>query len=601
MFNAQENNGKLRAHELRESAEARLHKPKQVGTGTDLEVQKLLHELQVHQIELELQNDELRRSERTYQALYERYVELYDSSPSGYVILDADQFVTEANSTILGMLQVSRTDITTRRFEQYLESDDRALFCDSFEDLFQNDRVQSFSARLNELEPPIIVQIDMRPKMDSHGRVCACRISLTDITELETAKLKLEEALGDLRHTQDQLVQQEKLAVVGQLAAGVAHDMNNSLTSILIFAELLESADGMPEELRAHASKIVNATRHATSSVRQILDFAQNSPSNKTVVDLSESVRQIVQFLSPLVPDNVRFEPCIACEEFVTFADASQLQQIVANLVVNSRDAMPRGGRISLGLRAGKLPTDVVPTPADNDFEKEWLCLSVRDNGHGIPPEILPHIFEPFFTTKATGKGSGLGLSQVFGLTAQNGGYLSVVSRPGATEFRVFLPKATEVPKTPAPTSHGSAKKGVTGEGTVLVVDDEPAIRDAIEFLLQALEYKVLVACNGSQALEVFESTSEEITHLLCDVNMPGMSGTEVAGTLLARDNAPRIVLMSGNPLNPDAANLLAEIKWIPKPISVHSLARALGAGEPSEKQAASDGLGIPQPAQLVD
>ncbi|MBE7550178.1 MAG: PAS domain-containing protein [Anaerolineales bacterium] len=261
---------------------------------------------------------------------------------------------------------------------------------------------------------------------------------------LRESNQRLQEALAELKHTQEKMVQQERLAAVGQLAAGIAHDFNNILTSMLGYAELLRMSLDTPEAVRADLDKIVASGQRATYLVRQILDFSHKSIRRPRQLDLGPFIKEIVKFLEETIPETIRLSLEIEPGDYLIEADPTQIQQMLTNLVLNARDAMPVEGDLRVTLSRVEAQGEAMCVACHQAVEGDWICLMVADTGSGIPREILPRIFEPFFTTKEVGQGSGLGLSQVLGIIKQHDGHIALNSQAGqGTTVTSYLPPLT--------------------------------------------------------------------------------------------------------------------------------------------------------------
>lgn len=261
---------------------------------------------------------------------------------------------------------------------------------------------------------------------------------------LRESNQRLQEALAELKQTQEKMVQQERLAAVGQLAAGIAHDFNNILTSMLGYAELLRMSPDISASVRADLDKIVASGQRATYLVRQILDFSHKSIRRPRQLDLGPFIKEIVKSLEETLPETIRLSLEIKPDDYLMEADPTQIQQMLTNLVLNARDAMPVEGDLRVTLSRVEAQGEAMCVACHQAVEGDWTCLTVTDTGSGIPPEVLPHIFEPFFTTKEVGRGSGLGLSQVLGIIQQHDGHIALNSQAGqGTTVTAYLPPLT--------------------------------------------------------------------------------------------------------------------------------------------------------------
>ncbi len=352
--------------------------------------------------------------------------------------------------------------------------------------------------------------------------------------------------IGDITERtllEGQLRQSQKMEAVGQLAGGVAHDFNNLLTAIIGHLGLLQSGPALPAEAQDSLTEIGKAAGRATNLTNQLLAFSRLQVSSIRPLDLNEVVTNLGKMLRRLLGEDIAMHLDLAPGQLVFNGDAGMMEQVVLNLVVNARDAMPAGGSLRIATCSERRPGREAPAPAEIS---SWLCLSVSDTGTGIPPEVLPKIFEPFFTTKEVGKGTGLGLATVFGIVQQHHGWIDVESKPGlGTTFRIFLPQQHGALTDP---SGQEAPAPALGHGEViLLVEDEPAVREVGVKVLGRQGYKVLSAENGRMALDLWSVHRSEVALLLTDMVMPGgVSGLELARRLQAEKPSLRVIYTSG-------------------------------------------------------
>ncbi len=390
-----------------------------------------------------------------------------------------------------------------------------------------------------ELQGPtgkrIQVEVNEAPVVRD-GRTVAVVGALADVTArkgAETEQARLEEELR----------QAQKMEAVGRLAGGVAHDFNNLLGVIGGFSELLarDLGDGHPGLPRLQ--QIRKATERAAVLTRQLLAFGRKQLLQPTTLDLNAVVATLEPMLRRLIGEHITLVTEHAADAGLVSADAGQLEQVLTNLVMNARDAMPAGGRLAISTAAVVLgPGGPVAEAAPGPYVR----LSVTDTGHGMDEATQARIFEPFFTTKELGKGTGLGLSTVFGIVKQSGGYVRVESAPArGCSFHVYLPSIPAPSPPPATRSEGIAS-GARGPETVLVAEDEPALRRMVEEVLTDGGYEVLAAPDPEQALAIAAAHAGTIHLLLTDVVMPGMSGREVAERLTSGRPQMRVLYMSG-------------------------------------------------------
>ncbi|MBI5439940.1 MAG: MEDS domain-containing protein [Deltaproteobacteria bacterium] len=349
-------------------------------------------------------------------------------------------------------------------------------------------------------------------------------------------------ARRDATESLHQFRQAQKMEAVGRLAGGVAHDFNNLLTAILGYCELVLLRLEPEDPVRREVDEIRRAAERAAALTHQLLAFSRSQVLQPVLVDLGEVVTEVHRMLERIVGEDVELEVRSAPEQGLVLADAGQIQQVIVNLAVNARDAMPEGGKLTIETRnAG--PGEGTDG-ADGTGAESYVVLTVSDTGHGMEEEVQAHLFEPFFTTKDAGKGTGLGLATVHGIVTQSGGRIEVGSRPGSgTTFRIYLPRAS-VPARPKP-PHRSHPRARHGTETILVVEDSLEVRALVCEVLRRQGYRVLEAEGGEAALELCGSQGP-IDLLLTDVVMPGMSGRAVAERLSTCSPRLKVLYMSG-------------------------------------------------------
>ena len=337
-----------------------------------------------------------------------------------------------------------------------------------------------------------------------------------------THYVAVKEDITRRKQLEKETLRQERLAAVGQLAAGIAHDFNNLLTTIMGYAELLLFEPDMSESARLDLERISKQGRRAAKMTRQILDFSRQTVNEPRPLNLETYLNETLKFIKRTISEKIRIKFNVAQGEHTIFADPTQMQQIITNLAVNARDAMPNGGTLSFHLSTINVPQTEIPACPEIGAGR-WVKLIVSDTGSGIPSEVIPRIFEPFFTTKEVGKGTGLGLAQIYGIVKQHSGCI-VASSPagqGATFTLYFPALATE-----AVTESRETKAIPHGQGeTILLVEDEAAVLQVAKTLLEMLNYRVLTAKNGQDALAIYQDQAEQIVLVLTDVVMPKMDG----------------------------------------------------------------------------
>ncbi len=367
--------------------------------------------------------------------------------------------------------------------------------------------------------------------------------------------------------------QQERLAAVGQLAAGIAHDFNNIMATVGLYAQMSMRAEGVPTKVQERLITIYQQALHATQLIQQILDFSRRAILERRPFDLLPLLKEEVKLLRRILPENITITlDCGSAADFVLPGSPTALQQVLMNLAVNARDAMPDGGTLHFALTSLHI-TDAEADPIHGIGAGEWIKLTVADTGTGIPADVLPHIFDPFYTTKEPGAGTGLGLAQVYGIVGMHEGQIRVETEVGAgTTFIIHLPA---IKITPSAQPHVEIPELATGQGqTILVVEDSPPTRQALADSLTALNYRVRVAENGLQALMILKEQPGEIALVLSDIVMPGMGGLDLIEAMQQRSLDTRVVLLTGHPLKENWTHL--EVDWLLKPPSLEALAHVI-------------------------
>ncbi len=378
------------------------------------------------------------------------------------------------------------------------------------------------------------------------------------------------------REVQQRIQLHDRLAAVGQLAAGIAHDFNNIMAVIVLYAQMLLRASDLSSRNRERLATIHQQARHAANLTQQILDFGRRSILERHPLNLVPFLKELLKMLGRTLPENVKLELAYGSDDYVVNADPTRMQQVFVNLALNTRDAMPEGGKLRIELAQLQVEPGE-PPPLHEMSPGAWVQVIVSDNGTGIPPEVLPHIFEPFFTTKAPGQGSGLGLAQVYGIVTQHEGYIGVESEVGrGTAFTLYLP-ALPVPQVELPALEIAASAEGHGE-TILVVEDDPAAREALVDSLEMLNYRVLQAADGQEALTIFEQHSDEIRLVLSDMVMPGVGGKELVQKLTKMNPHLKALAVTGYTLAEDVQELreMGILDVIQKPVEVDALAKAI-------------------------
>ena len=406
---------------------------------------------------------------------------------------------------------------------------------------------------------------------DGEGRPLELIGTIQDVTERKAAEV-------EKAHVEGMLRQSQRLEAVGQLAGGVAHDFNNILGVITGYAELAQKQLPEGHPARPRLAEILKAAGRAAALTRQLLAFGRKQVMQPKLLDLNHLLRDLGKMVEPLVGEDVELEVRAAAELGAVKADPTQIEQVVMNLVVNARDAMPRGGQLTIETANVDLDEAYAALHPPAQVGR-FVMIAVSDSGVGMDAEVQKHVFEPFFTTKPPGEGAGLGLATVYGIVKQSGGYIWVYSEPGrGTTFKIYLPRADEAPgaEAAAPAGLPSAR----GHETVLVVEDNAPLREAVRETLAGLGYVVLVAGDGESAIETAASHAGPIHLLLSDVVMPKLGGPGLALRVAALRPGIRVLYMSGysNGVISRHGVLGPDVLLLEKPFTGERLARAVRA-----------------------
>ncbi len=396
------------------------------------------------------------------------------------------------------------------------------------------------------------------------------------------------------RTLEDRINQQQKMEFVGQLAGGIAHDFNNVLSAIMMATDFLLNSHRPTDPSFKDIMQIKQNANRAAALVRQLLAFSRKQTLRPQVLDLNETLSDLTMLLRRLIGERVTLSPALGRDLWPVKADLSQFEQVIVNLAVNARDAMPEGGKLTV--RTANVPADECVTFGYKGMPRaDYVLVEVSDTGTGIPAEIIDKVFEPFFSTKEVGKGTGLGLSTVYGIVKQTGGFIYADSEPGHTSFRIFLPRhvpgaeevAAQAAEAAAPAlaaaesaaenAARAASADLTGQGTILLVEDEEGLRALNARGLSSRGYTVLEAGNGVEAIEVLEAQGG-VDLVVSDVVMPEMDGPTLLKELRRRDPGVKIIFVSGYAEDAFSKNLPREEQYafLAKPFTLKQLVAAV-------------------------
>ncbi len=386
------------------------------------------------------------------------------------------------------------------------------------------------------------------------------------------------EDITEHRKLEEQFRQAQKMEAIGQLAGGVAHDFNNILAVIQMYSDLMQLDGNLSVEQKDSLDEIAAASQRATNLTRQLLVFSRHEKIKTRNLDLSESISNLAKMLRRILGEDIQMRFLLATQPLLVHADSGMIDQIVLNLSINARDAMPSGGTLTIETTAVDFD-EVAAVQSARARAGAFTCLSVSDTGCGIPEDILPRIFEPFFTTKEAGKGTGLGLATVFSIVEQHRGWIEVLSEPGrGTTFRLYIPRLASGSVQPDK-KRRPADATLAGSETILLVEDDESLRSIFKKSLRQLGYRVLDAENPARARELWQRYQPEIRLLLTDLVMPGgMDGREFAQNLLATAPHLKVIYTSGysSEMHLRDLKLGPGVSFLSKPFDMLTLAQLI-------------------------
>jgi two-component system, cell cycle sensor histidine kinase and response regulator CckA len=507
------------------------------------------------------------------------------------------RFMRFFNNTPMAIATVDRSGRIARS---------NALFARMFQGLFKDDGdIRSILSVLADRDRSALEaairkaadgQVDIAP-VESALAGTGDRSATFYVTAIEDDESEAESAIvyaletTDRRTLENQIKQQQKMETVGQLAGGIAHDFNNVLSAIMMATDFLLNAHKPTDPSFQDIMQIKQNTNRAASLVRQLLAFSRRQTLRPQVLDLGEALSDLTILMRRLIGEKVKLDVVHGRDLWPVKADLSQFEQVIINLAVNARDAMPEGGSLTVRTRnvqGGEITRFGYSGLPASDF----VLVEVTDTGTGMPPEIMEKIFEPFFTTKEVNKGTGLGLSTVYGIIKQTGGFIYPESEPGkGTTFRIFLPRhvgGEELERVDSPAIAGAlaaasnlaqaANPDLTGRGTILLVEDEEGLRALNARGLTSRGYTVLEASNGVEALEVLERRNGEIDLVVSDVVMPEMDGPTLLKEMRVKNPGLKMIFVSGYAEEAFQKNLPPEgqFSFLAKPFTLKQLVAAV-------------------------
>lgn len=489
----------------------------------------------------------------------DRFQRFFEEAPLGIALVDTDGIITDANEALGAMISVESDSINGRKFNDIIDDEDRLSVAEKLSHIEEGESMLTpLEVRLKSAEEGKSVTVHMHARKFKGRNIAVHFIDRTEQKVLE-----------------EQFTQSQKMQAVGQLAGGVAHDFNNLLTAMIGFCDLLLLRHKPGDPSFNDIMQIKQNSNRAANLVRQLLAFSRQQQLQPKVLDITETLTELSHLIRRLIGVQIELDMIHAPSLDPVKVDEGQLEQVLINLAVNARDAM--NGKGNLSIETENLYTD---KPQDVGTETmpagHWVVIHVRDTGCGIDPRTMERIFEPFFTTKEIGAGTGLGLATVYGIVRQTGGYIGVDSIVGeGTTFSIYLPRfdAKEDGKPVKAVTKQSGNEDLTGTATILLVEDEDAVRMFSSRALANKGYHVLDAASGEAALEVLENHDGKIDLMVTDVIMPEMDGPTLAKKVLEKHPGLPVIFVSGYTEDRFKDQIGDNAYFLPKPFTLQQLA----------------------------
>jgi len=503
--------------------------------------------------------DEIKQAQEAVRANEQRLHAILEASADPVVVYDAQGAATFINPAFTRVFGWPAEEVLGRRIP-FVPADQNQATQEVIAKLYAHEETPTLETkRLTKDGRLLNVVVSAAAIPDASGQIAGMVVNLTDITQ--TKKLEA------------QLRQAQKMEAIGTLSGGIAHDFNNILSAIMGYSELAHdlAQEGKPNT--QELAQVLEAAERARKLVRQILTFSRKAEADLKPLNLNYSVRQSLRMLEHTLPKMIAIETNLAPDLKQVNADLNQMEQIIMNLATNAADAMPEGGLLVIETKNTTLSEDYCRQHLEVS-PGVYVELAVSDTGCGIAPQALEHIFDPFFTTKGVGKGTGLGLSTVYGIAKAHHGHIYCYSEVGSgTTFKIYLPAHDA--NQPTPSVDGvRSQKLLKGSETILLVDDEQALRDLGSRILESTGYKTILASNGEEALEAYQARKDEIDLVVMDLSMPGMGGHKCLKEMLAINPRAKVVIASGYSANGQAKVALESgaAGFVAKPFRVNDL-----------------------------
>ncbi len=576
-------NNEEKIQQLREKAEEVLQMLESDDQGNEQydsdKVSKLINELRVHQIELEMQNEELVRAQMELEKSHERFWSLFNNAPVGYLVVDENCMIKRGNITFAQLTGLTMEKIINKPLGQLIDQEDQSIFFSRFKSFFKEAAGKEFELRIKRNSGSFWAILTGRTNLspeEENSDKSTVLIAVTDVSE----RKKLED---EQKRLETRMHHFQRLESLGVLAGGIAHDFNNILTVIRGNAEICQMNESAGSTAAPFITEIVKATARAAELTRQMLAYAGKGFFELKSIDFATEVRELTPLLRSSVPTTIDLVIETTDDPFQARCDIGQLHQILINSVINASEAIgDQYGTIRIKTSPTKFSQDSLPNfvlEPENTFNKH-LCLEISDDGCGMSQDVMAKIFDPFYSTKFTGR--GLGMASIMGIMKRHLGGIAVESVPGkGSTFFFYFPEAkSEEGFSQAFISKKSDQPITTGKfsGKAIIIDDEPEVRDVSSKIFEALGFEVVSVSRGSDALELARRSVDDFRLVVVDLTMPQMNGLDFYFRFRQLSEEVPIIFYSGFPRQslPDQLQNNPEIGFVQKPFSKKDLEKEI-------------------------
>jgi PAS domain S-box-containing protein len=524
------------------------------------EMNKVIHELRVHKIELKMQNEELRRIHEELEEARDRYSHLYDFAPVGYLTVNEKGIVEGANLTFATLMGIERSAVVGKPFSRFIYSEDQDVYYINFQHLLESEDLQSLKLRLVKKDgSDFFTSLGCMIIRERDNDSRQIRIVVSDITEQKELEWRIQQA--------------QKMEAIAKLAGGVAHQFNNALFVVVANTDLLEMQFPGDETTSEYFSSIKKSTERMKRLTRRLLAYARGGKYEVIDFSLTDFARNTLPLLQHTLDPSIYVETHLPVDILKTKGDLTQMAMVLSILLDNAAEAIQSEGHIKIACR-NELITKEDAKAFPGLLPGPFVSLTVKDSGRGMDEETRKRVFEPFFTTKFQGR--GLGLAAAYGIVKNHGGWISIDSRPNyGTRVCIYLPAVIEVGEKK---TQRWLRKPVEGTGTILLIEDELAVIEILRKLLERLGYKVIEAKTGKEAIRLVREYDGDINLAILDVFLPDMNGNKVYALLKEYNPDLKVIVCSGYSIEGPAQEILdaGAHGFIQKPFTIEELSEKL-------------------------